>query len=147
MHPAPTSPHTDTQEAPSTARPSWCQEKAPTGSSLRFLFLLHVQEDNAEHEEADHHGEGASIVGICRGDEPLVLCVLEGTHRHLAGERAALAVQQPEVAFPERGWDSLAHAYLCGGVEMGVSQTVVIHFELEHAVDIRQLELHTVFAT
>lgn len=107
-----------------------------------------MQEDNAEHEEADHHGEGAGVVGICRGDEPLVLRVLEGTHGHLAGDRAALAVQQPGAAFPPgTGWDSLPHAYLCGGVEVGVSQPVVIHFELEHAVDIRQLELHAVFAT
>lgn len=35
------------------------------GSSVRFLLLLHVQEHNAEHEEANHHGEGTSVVGIC----------------------------------------------------------------------------------
>lgn len=29
---------------------------------------------------------------------------------------------------------------------MGVTQAVIIHFELKHAIDIRQLEAHAVFA-
>lgn len=33
------------------------------------------------------------------------------------------------------------------GVEVGITQAVIIHFELEHSVDIRQLELHAVLAT
>lgn len=33
------------------------------------------------------------------------------------------------------------------GVEVGITQAVIIHFELEHSIDIRQLELHAVLAT
>lgn len=47
-----------------------------------------MQEDNAEHEEAHHHGEGSSVVWVRRGDETFVLRVLEGTHGHL-GEKVA----------------------------------------------------------
>lgn len=53
---------------------------------VRFLLLFHVKEYDAEQEEAHHHGEGTGIVWICRRDKSLVLCVLEGTHRHL-GEK------------------------------------------------------------
>lgn len=75
------------------------REKAlpPIGSSVRFLLLLHVQEDNAEHEEAHHHGEGPSIVRVCRGDEAFILCVLQGTHRNLGEKQAfflSLAVRK-----------------------------------------------------
>ena len=48
--------------------------------SVGLLLLLHVQEDEAEDEEAGHHGEGAGVVGVGRGDEALVLRVLQRPH-------------------------------------------------------------------
>lgn len=90
---APTSSRTVTNEGPEhcLSLPG-AGEKAlpPTGSSVGFLLLLHVQEDDAEHEEANHHGEGTGIVRVRRRDETFVLCVLERTDRHLGGKRAAL---------------------------------------------------------
>lgn len=38
-------------------------------------------------------------------------------------------------------------AYLCGRVKMCVSQSVVVHLELEDSVNIRQLELDAVSAS
>lgn len=53
-------------------------------SSLVWLFLVfHVEENDAEDEEACHHGEGAGVVWECWGDETLILGVLQGAHRHL----------------------------------------------------------------
>lgn len=49
-----------------------------------------MQEDDAEHEESNHHGEGAGVVGVRRGDETFVLGVLEGTDGHLGGDRVSL---------------------------------------------------------
>lgn len=57
----------------------------PGSGSIRLLLLLHVQEDDAKEEEPSHHGEGAGVVGIGRGDEALILRVLEWPHRHLGG--------------------------------------------------------------
>lgn len=37
--------------------------------------------------------------------------------------------------------------YLSGGVEMCVSQTVVVHLELEDAIYIGQLELNGIFTS
>lgn len=51
--------------------------------SVGLLLLLHVQEDDAEDEEPEHHGEGAGVVRVGRGDEALVLRVLQRPHRHL----------------------------------------------------------------
>lgn len=42
-----------------------------------------VQEDEGEEEHPRHHGEGAGIVRVGTLDEPLILQVGEGTHRHL----------------------------------------------------------------
>lgn len=103
-----------------------------------------MQEDDAEHEESNHHGEGAGVVGVRRGDEPFVLRVLEGPHRHLAwGESRPVS---PAPGHPSLRSDSSPPPYLGRGVEVGVTQPVVIHFELEHTVDVRQLEPHAVFA-
>lgn len=52
-------------------------------SSVRLVFLFEVEENEAEEEHPDHHGEGAGVVGIGRRDEPLVLGVLQWPHRHL----------------------------------------------------------------
>lgn len=59
---------------------------SPAGRSVRFLLLFHVQEDDAEQEEAYHHGKGTGIIRVCGGDKTLVLRVLQGTHRHLGAE-------------------------------------------------------------
>lgn len=63
--------------------------------SIGFFLLFHVQEDDAEHEESNHHGEGTGVVGVRRGDETFVLGVLERTDGHLGGDRASLSVWQP----------------------------------------------------
>lgn len=42
-----------------------------------------VQEDEGEEEHPRHHGEGTGVVGVGTLNEPLILQVGEGTHRHL----------------------------------------------------------------
>lgn len=65
-----------------------CAESRGSGPSVRLLLLLHVQEDDAEDEEPQHHGEGAGVVGVGRGDEALILCVLEWPHGYLQDRRS-----------------------------------------------------------
>lgn len=57
--------------------------------SLGLLFLFHVQEDHREQEKANHHGEGAGIVGVGSRDETFVLSVLKRTHRYLEQRETA----------------------------------------------------------
>lgn len=42
-----------------------------------------MEEDEGEEEHPGHHGEGAGVVRVGTFNEPLVLQVGEGTHRHL----------------------------------------------------------------
>ena len=42
-----------------------------------------MQEDEADEHDAKHHGEGAHVVRVGRGDIPLVLGVFQWPHRHL----------------------------------------------------------------
>ena len=42
-----------------------------------------MQEDEAEQDDASHHGEGTGVVGEGARDEPLVLSVFPRSHRRL----------------------------------------------------------------
>jgi len=78
---------------------------------LAFALVAVMQEDEAEDEDSEHHGEGTGVVGEGGRDETLKLGVLEGAHRHL-----------------------------CCAEEMGVPDAIVVHLELEDTVDVWQLE-------
>ena len=86
--------------------------------SVGLLLLLHVQEDDAEDEEPEHHGEGAGVVGVGRGDEALVLCVLQRPHGHL--RRAAVLGPGRAEGGPGRAGRERP-AYLRGGVQVCVA--------------------------
>lgn len=88
------------------------------GFLVRFNLLgllLEVQENEREDEQAEHHGEGAGVVGISAGDEPLVLRVREWPDGHLGG-----------------------------AVEMRHADPVVVDLELVNAVHVGNLELRLI---
>lgn len=64
-----------------------------------------VEEDNREEEYPEHHTACTGVVGIRAPDEPLILCVKEGTYSNL-----------------------------CGVVQSSVPHSVVLNFELVHSV-------------
>jgi len=70
-----------------------------------------VEEDEAEEEEAEHHGEGGRVIRISGDDEAFVLSVLQRSNGDLGGM-----------------------------IEFGESDSVVIDFELVNAINIREFE-------
>lgn len=72
-----------------------------------WRVFFEVQENEREQEHAHHHGKRAHIVRIRAQDEPLILRVLQRSYRHLSS-----------------------------AVEMRVSDTIVIDFELVNSVDV-----------
>ena len=91
--------------------------------SVGLLLLLHVQEDNAEDEEPEHHGEGAGVVGVGRGDEALVLRVLQWPHGHLRRQQCRALATRGRGAGAESAQSGGRQegAYLSGGVQVRVA--------------------------
>lgn len=50
---------------------------------LAFTLISMVQEHQTEDEQSYHHRKGTSVVWVSRQNEPFILRVLSGTHRHL----------------------------------------------------------------
>lgn len=98
------------------------------------------EEVDAEHEDARHHGEGRCVVREGRGDEALVLVVLEWAQRDLRGR---VDCREAEAAVHDAEEED---AVGVGGLEgdREVSLSVVRHGLAHVRVEHDELELHVV---